>query len=106
MMKRETTIWVVNDHLWEPPEMLEDFVEWANGLLESVPQEYRSETRVDVESEYDSSSVLLQVWYKRMETDEEEAQRERQDEDYAAATRERELRQLAALMDKYGTPQR
>jgi hypothetical protein len=106
MTKQQVTIWAVRDMSWNEncPTKLAAFAEWANGLLAKVPAEFLDQARVEVESDYDSSSVTFEVSYKRLETDEEEALREARQNAMQQAQRERELAELRRLQSKYGKP--
>ena len=105
MTKQTTTVWVENNYWWNDsfPVSLEDFAAWVNDVLADVPPEYMGETQVNVESDSESSSVHLSIWYNRLETDEEEAKREAQARDYAAENEARERAQLQYLLAKYAS---
>lgn len=90
---------------WPPTDAL-GFFAWVQAKLDDVPEAYRSTFRIEVDntSRYDSAYATIEFSYVRPETDDEEAERERQ----AAAQQERrraqELRTLAELQAKYGKP--
>jgi hypothetical protein len=102
MTKKTTTVYVFRDRSWDAPGSLVAFVEWANGLLAEVPDEYKATARVDVESEYDSTSVEFSASYNRPETDEEAATREARINFLRDDQKARELAELRRLLTKYG----
>lgn len=59
---------------WSSPEIpsnLGDYIQWLQGILASVPEEYRDSAGIDFDSDYESSRVSVEIDYERLETDEE-----------------------------------
>jgi hypothetical protein len=104
MIERETT----HVHLYEgtacdvPARKLVDLIPWLQTKLEEAPTEYREQVEVMLESDWDSSTVDVDIFFTRPETDEEMLARERRAKDMADARERRERDQLAQLLKKYG----
>lgn len=75
---------------------LVDIVAWFGRVLESVPAEYRASVKMD----YDGDD--LTIFYYRMETPAEVAERRNRDRAAADEEEERERSLLASLRAKYG----
>jgi hypothetical protein len=103
-MKQEITVYLVNEYWWEDEieRNLVDFVDWAKGLLESIPDEFKDLAQVSVGSDSESSAVHFMVWYNRFETDDEEAQREAQSRAYQERQEAEDRARLRFLQEKYG----
>lgn len=106
-MKKEININLFNgegcDSRW-PSNNAKQFLTWLSEKVNSVPLEYQDEVifYLDARNEYDMCYPTLSIYYNRLETDEEEAKREI-DEDYRRKQQvERDLRLLAVLKAKYG----
>jgi len=87
-----------------PPEDAAGFMAWFQKRLDDVPPEFRSTARIEIDStdSYGSSKATIEFSYTRMETDEEEAEREQRAANEADRRRTQELRTLAELQAKYG----
>lgn len=87
-----------------PPEDAAGFMAWFQKRLDDVPPECRDTARIDLDStmRYDSSYATIEFSYTRMETAEEEAEREQRAANEAARRQAQELRTLAELQAKYG----
>jgi type IV secretory pathway component VirB8 len=74
--------------------------------LGDVPPEHRATARIEINSEdnYGNSKTTIEFSYTRMETDDEESEREKRAAAQAEHRRAQELRTLAALQAKYGAP--
>ncbi len=59
----------------EVPRKLVEAVQWFSDLLEEIPAEHRETATLNIESDYESSSVTIDIKYKRPETDQEWADR-------------------------------
>jgi hypothetical protein len=84
-----------------PPSDATACVAWFVAVLNDIPEPYRSAAKIEIKAgglDYGR----IEVSYTRPETDEEEAEREAAELAKAEERRAAELRQLAALMDKYG----
>ena len=83
----------------DPPESLQEHIAWLQGMLESIPEEFRSSS--DIEMYADEYRMEYEVSYERPETAEE---LETKAKDEAARTekrRQQELARLAELRAKY-----
>ena len=107
-MKKEKKICKVIEQYngdW-PPEEATEAIAWFQNKLKDVPGEFRSTARIEIDStsRYDSTYATIEIGYVRPETDEEEAQREKQSAAQADRNRANEMRLLAELIAKHGTP--
>lgn len=91
-----------------PPSPLAEFQAWFEGILDEIPEEYRSTATIEFSSTgsyYDSHYGSVEVTYRRPETDEEWAERKRDVlarlEQYRVQQEHRERAALAALKAKY-----
>ncbi len=101
--KRVSTTIEQYDGEW-PPEDAAGFIAWFQKQLNDVPPEFRSTARIALGSltRYDDDYATIKISYTRMETDEEEAERENRAAATAAQLQAHELRMLASLQAKYG----
>ena len=87
-----------------PQENAIKFLAWFEEKIKSIPEEFRDESRVELESvpSYENSAYLsIGIYYYRPETDEEERVRKSREQNRAELQRQRELRQLEELKRKY-----
>jgi hypothetical protein len=89
-----------------PPKDAAGFMAWFQERLDDVPPEHRATARIELDTtrSYEDSYAAIEISYTRMETDEEEAEREQAAAAKADLIRAQELRTLAALQAKYGKP--
>lgn len=88
-----------------PPRNATEYIAWFTEKLECIPAEYRATASIDIDSvsSYeDSHYARIQITYIRPETDEEVVIREAQEQAREAARKAFDLKQLAALKEKYG----
>jgi hypothetical protein len=85
-----------------PPEDAAGFMAWFQKRIDDVPPERRATARIKLE--YALEYATIEISYTRMETDEEEVEREQQAAGRAWRRRAEELRKLAELQAKYGKP--
>ena len=78
---------------------LTDFIKQ---VLNDVPEEHKSDARIEFSTYDDSSTVNCEVFYFRDKTQEELDEEKKEQERAAAVLRDRELRQLKQLQEKYG----
>lgn len=84
---------------------LDNVVAWLGELREQVPEEFRSNIKIKVDSHegYEGShSATIHVYYNRPETDDELAKRERLEAKRIKNAQAYELSELARLKQKYG----
>lgn len=80
-----------------------DFIETMKDVYESIPQEYRGAARIDIDSDYDSSTVNLVVHYERPETDGEMKHRIEREKKFKEDEEKSERETLKRLLAKYGS---
>lgn len=88
-----------------PPVGLQDFIAWLNALAETIPQAFRDNARILIDSTVDYNGgplATITLYYTRPETDLEFHNRVATHEATQKALRTRELKELARLRDKYG----
>lgn len=110
-MKETVTETVFQFHSWDDgencgvPYDLTEAIAWFQGKLAEIPPDHRATARIEIASDYESSGAELTITYKRMETDEEYAERVKREQAYAQARafeqEQRERAALAALKRKY-----
>lgn len=79
---------------------LDDYIIFLSGLRNSVPEQYRKNIIISVES-VDDSDLTLNMWFKRPETPEETFAREEQQKKLEAEQRERDLKEFRRIINKY-----
>jgi len=87
-----------------PPESASGFIEWFNSKLKNIPEEYRSDARIELDSVSsweDSSYASIEIYYYRQETKEEEKSRANKESVKQTVVESRERAQLKKLQDKY-----
>ena len=87
-----------------PPNDLKGFLAWFESKLADIPEQFRDAASIGIGSttNYDSSYATIEIRYVRPETDEEEAERERQAAALEEFIRAADLQTLAELQAKYG----
>lgn len=88
-------------YIYNFKENLGEFIADLIKELEKIPEEARQHASISLESEYDSASAVVWISYSCEETPEEVLQREEQLRKNNEAIKERELRNLRALLSKY-----
>ena len=83
------------------PTLAIDWPKWIENEISKVPEEYRSVVRIDTESDWDSSAVTFEMFYRRPETAEEAAIREGQAASRKMAEELRERKLFERLKAKY-----
>lgn len=89
-----------------PPSGLAEFVKWAQGHLDSIPEAFRSEAKLSIESEFDkycadSHHPTIEIFYYRPETAAETKDRIAQKVALDDTRKANELRMLKELQAKY-----
>lgn len=86
-----------------PPTDAAGFMAWFQSKLADVPEASRDTVRFELDSTElcGCSYATIEISYARMETDEEEAEREQRAAALAEQRRAEELRTLAELKAKY-----
>ena len=87
-----------------PPEDAIECVTWFAGKLESIPAEFRSSARIEIEAavEYDDMFIpKIMIYYHRPETDEEMKSRSDEVIRREEAEKVREIKMLERLKAKY-----
>lgn len=105
-MKKDTFVTVYTSEQFDddyPPENALEFIEFLSNKINEIPVEYRNNAAIQLYSgrDHDVTFVSIRISYMRPETDEEEARREAEEREHNDAVRIRELRELAALREKY-----
>jgi trehalose-6-phosphatase len=87
-----------------PPSDAKGFMTWLQKIMNDIPDEYLSTAKIELGStmRYEDSYATITFSYTRMETDEEEAEREQRAAAEVELRRAREMRLLAELQAKYG----
>ena len=98
-MKRNKPVYIAEDKPMNLYASLIKFIQSLQNELNDVPEEFKNKVRIRlIPSDYE---VLVDIYYIREETDEEEQQRLNQAETIKANEREEELALLAKLKEKY-----
>ena len=86
-----------------PPENLEQYINWLNDHLESIPEKHRSSAYVEIEAgeEYGSPTLYYSIKYTRPETKEEKNARLHKIAADKEKLRLQEIRLLNQLKEKY-----
>jgi hypothetical protein len=77
-----------------------DFVSFIVQTIESIPEEYRNEARIEIDSNLgyeDSTTTSIEIYYYRPETEEEKEKREKKEIEQVKMRKEFLLYQLKAL---------
>jgi hypothetical protein len=87
-----------------PPSNASGFMAWFHSKISEVPDESRDNLNIDIDSisNNDYGYVTIELFYTRMESDNEEYDREREVLLREARIRAQELSDLARLQAKYG----
>ena len=105
-MKKYITVFKQEKYDGEwPSEELPKFVEWMTEKLNSIPEEYRCNATIEIESvsSYeDSHYPRIEILYWRPETKEEEAKRLDDENRRHLEQIAKEMRMLETLQAKYG----
>lgn len=83
------------------PETLPRLADWVAEMAALIPEDYANLGRIHLYSDYDSCDTSVKVYYMRLETDEEFAEREDWEVQYRQGQERRERAQLALLKAKY-----
>lgn len=100
----QTKITLYND--WETrfnslPESLPALILRLTELLEKVPAEYQSEVFCEISTEYESSTVDIDIYYMREETAKERKKREEESKAYIAHNEARLRAEYEKLKAKF-----
>ena len=104
-MRKEVVITVFyEESAYELPTTPDAFMEYWQEKFDRVPEEFRGTTEVSIEANnyYDSAQLELKVTYRRLETDEEAAQREAREALKLSEQEKQDRKRLAELKAKYG----
>lgn len=101
-MKKRIAVSVDDDIRYSLEGPVHEAVKLLQGFVDN--NEELEDLRLDIETytEYDGAICTISVVGYRMETDQEEARREQQEQEYAVKTRERKKQQLLALKKELG----
>ena len=83
-----------------PPEKYQEFLNWFDVRIKTVPEEYKDLIRIDFENS--NSDIKLTISYDRSETDNEMRDRIKTEKQMSEKIRNKELEELKRLTDKYG----
>ena len=86
------------------PTNQKEFIEWWKEKFAEAPDEFKNEVQIkfEVSSFYDSYSLDVEIFYYRIETDEEEALRKKREQQRKEFKENQELCELERLRNKYG----
>lgn len=87
-----------------PPEKVVDFQVWLTAELKKVPEEHRG--AVKIEWLIEENTLAMNLYYERLETDEEFAARVRARADETIRKETQELRQYEELRKKFEPQQK
>lgn len=104
-MKQEIEVVVFEDDSCEYniPGNPQEFLAWWMEKFSLIPNEYQNTAHVSFETcqDYDTTRLEVQVWYTRLETDEEESARIKKEIEQKKCIEAQELRQFEKLKAKY-----
>ena len=83
------------------PEILPELIQRLTKMLETVPSELHDETYCELSTEYESSSVDVDIYYLREETAEEQKEREEQAKSAINRQEEYQRREYERLKAKF-----
>ena len=88
---------------WPPVDAI-GFIEWLQRKVDAVPEEIRGTARIDISTKGSDGDdyPYIKISYIRPETDAEAENRESIIESKNERQRQKDLRALAALQEKYG----
>lgn len=107
-MKKQTRVTVFDKEQYDgewPPEDAAECVAWFADKLEAIPPEHRATAKIEIDSAggYEGSHYgHIAIYYYRLETDDEMADREADERRRQERQTAQELQTLAALQAKYG----
>lgn len=89
--------------LW-PPENGQEFLDFMRNKIREAPEEYRDSVKVEFgsETDYDSSTPTLNIYYCRPATIDEILKRKQDDEDWAQRQLKQARETLARLQLQLG----
>lgn len=102
-LKTIEIVYKIYDGDW-PREQYENSMNWFRTKYESIPEEFRHTVKVNIksiESWEDTHNPAIVFSYERLETDQEERQREIDEAAAADKVRKDELNLLDKLLAKY-----
>lgn len=88
---------------WPPTGILE-FQSWLDDEIAKIPEEHREKAKIEIDYKdigYDTVFSTLEIKYSRLETTEEQYNREQNEAKQAELVRQKELAYLAELKAKY-----
>ena len=106
-MRKQKRVVVFDEEKYDgewPPTSAPECVAWFTKKLETIPLEYTATATVEIDSvdRYEGTSYAhIVISYNRPETDDEVADREKEELRRQEAQKALELRSLAALKAKY-----
>ena len=104
-MKKKIVVLNIESYMdgW-PPRSIMGFKDWTDSVIERIPEEYRGDAYIDIESydEYGSTTEKIEVYYNREETEQEIKDRRAAEERKADEIIRREKNLFEALKQKYG----
>lgn len=99
-------VWVYEQVCYGETWPLADFIVVLEDARRQIPERFRSSAGIEIESDYESCSVSIVIYYDRPETPDEIAARVTEYESYrrdsAVAEEARERAELERLKKKYG----
>lgn len=104
-MKEKITITVFKeDATHDIPEKIDDFINFWTEKFNLIPEKYLSSAHITIEAAtyYGDPALVIDIYYSRPETDEEEKKREHRMAENAKFIEIQELQQLEVLREKYG----
>jgi hypothetical protein len=92
------------DDIYDIPESPDEFLSFWKSKLNLIPEEYRSTATIEysAKSDYDVPYLVVELSYQRPENEEEKMRRIQAENKIRSDIRQRDLRQLAELKEKYG----
>jgi len=97
-------VWESESCVYDLPTNPQKFLKWWVDKFNSIPEEYKESASIncDVSTYYDSPMFSVEIYYYRIETDDEEAIRLEIEKVHQKTIKSKELLQLKKLRDKYG----
>jgi hypothetical protein len=92
---------VYNEWTFDSNWRLADFHEFMGELTNRIPEEHRGSAIISFDSEYDSGSIHVEVYYSRKQTAEELKAEREEAKRYKAQQEAHERETLAELKAKY-----
>lgn len=103
MARRNIKVSLHHDWCIDENWRLDEFVKMVEGHTKNVPPQYADSVMVAFESEYDSSSIQLEIYYMRPQTKDEADAEEAERVGYAQRAEREERANYERLKAKYGS---